>query len=76
MIQRQKVNKWFWKNGSDRLVWHGFTSKFQFVKDAVFVKYSEAKCHKMRYACTQKISDLLFNFNIQANFGKTNKEKP
>lgn len=39
MLQRQKVNKWFWKNGSDRLVWHGFASKFQFVKDALSVKY-------------------------------------
>ena len=40
------------------------------------VKYSETKCNKMRYVCTQKISDLLFNFKIQANFCKTNKEKP
>ena len=51
MTQRHKVRKCYWKNGTNNLARCRVAINIQFVKSAISVKCSKAKCNKMRYAC-------------------------
>ena len=50
VTQRHKVNKYYWKNSTDRLVQHKLAMNLQFVKSLVSAKQNKAKCNKARYA--------------------------
>lgn len=54
-VTQRLVSKCYWKHDADRLVfWHRVTINLQSVKSTISAKYSEVKCNKRRYACTDK----------------------
>lgn len=53
-----KVNKWWWKNGTSRLAQHRLATDLQFVKNkpTISLKCNEVKLSKPRFASTMTVN--------------------